>query len=124
MVVTVCWGMHAVLPHAIHTPPVLQGVYTPSIIATNNIQVYKTQIGNVSNTMYGSLNTTLLGYREAAYAGELPRLSPDTWAQLNSTIATAGRASRNLVDPKVSQTGTLMPSICSDQCPNMMTSGK
>ena len=84
----------------------LQGVYTPSIIANNNIQVYKGGIGNISNTMYSGLNTTLYGYREAAYAGELSRLTPQDWSTLNSTITTAARANRALINGTVSQTGT------------------
>lgn len=89
---------------------VVQGVYTPSIISTSAIQMYKGQVGNMSSAMYSGLNTTLYSYREAAYAGELTRLTPQEWATLNATIATAARANRNLTDPKVSQTG--MSFIC------------
>ena len=61
--------------------------------------------------MYTGLNTTLYSYRQAANANTLPRLTPTDWTALNSTIATAARANRNLIDPKVSQTGQL-PSFC------------
>ena len=83
----------------------MQGVYTPSIIQNSTIQAYKSGVGNATSTMYTGLNTTLYNYRQAANANTLPRLTPTNWTALNTTIATAARANRNLIDPKVSQTG-------------------
>lgn len=83
----------------------LQGVYTPSIIDNHTIGVYKGGIGNATSTLYTGMNTTLQGFRDAAYAGELTRLPPATWAALNTNITQAAGRARNITNLKTSQTG-------------------
>lgn len=83
-----------------------QGIYAPGAIEARQISTYKYEIGGINSNLYSGFNTTLQSYQAAAVAGALPNLNNATWTSLNATVGKAGKAAKDIVDPKKPGPGT------------------
>ncbi|KAL2629285.1 hypothetical protein R1flu_013971 [Riccia fluitans] len=81
-----------------------QGVYAPSKIQGKEVIMYEDRVANLTTGIYKDFNANLQSYKSNSDALLLPTLPPTTWADLNTTVTSAATKTKNLVDPKVTQT--------------------
>ncbi|KAL2632064.1 hypothetical protein R1flu_016750 [Riccia fluitans] len=80
-----------------------QGIYSPSKIQGQEVTLYEDRVTNLTTQIYKDFNTSLQTYRPTAETGLLVTLPNATWYQLNATVNSNSKATKNLIDPKKTQ---------------------